>query len=190
MLLLYQNFLTTESTNDLTVNQYVSIYIWMYVQVINISSSTTNSLSHRLSSHFFFSFLSGINTCRLHVSPPLAWTVHYVHYQSNLTDNQGSVSSSRCYSRCCSLCAKCQSTFTHSCIRRETYKLVHTQRLNLWYLIRSLCVCSCVWSLMSAESRRALLVWLTWLEAAVDHTAELQEKATKQGAELAKTVRM
>lgn len=116
----------------------------MYVQVINISSSTTNSLSHRLSSHFFFSFLSGINTCRLHVSPPLAWTVHYVHYQSNLTDNQGSVSSSRCYSRCCSLCAKCQSTFTHSCIRRETYKLVHTQRLNLWYLIRSLCVCSCV----------------------------------------------
>lgn len=48
----------------------------------------------------------------------------------------------------------------------------------------------CVWSLMCADSRRARLVWLTWLEAAVDHTAELQEKATKQRAELAKTVTM
>lgn len=36
-----------------------------------------------------------------------------------------------------------------------------------------------MWSLMCADSRRALLLWLTWLEAAVDHTAELQVKAAK-----------
>lgn len=45
-----------------------------------------------------------------------------------------------------------------------------------------------MWSLMCADSRRALLVWLTWLEATGNHIAELQVKATNQQAELTKTI--
>lgn len=44
-----------------------------------------------------------------------------------------------------------------------------------------------MWSKMCADSRRAPLVWLTWLEATVDHTAELRAEATKQQAELTTT---
>lgn len=73
------------------------------------------------------------------------------------------------------------STLSHidTSLQKHTNWFTHYSYIfHIWYVFICVCLCIhvCMWSLMCAESRRALLVWLTWLEAAVDHTVELQGK--------------